>query len=124
MQQFDPFQILQVAPSAGDAEIKKAYRRLSLQYHPDKNPDPRAADYFANFISKAYQALMDEASRANYEKYGHPDGPQAFTVSVALPEWFFSKDKNTAPLILLLLLFGGIVAPVLLATRYLTKRDK
>ncbi|KAK2079921.1 hypothetical protein QBZ16_002316 [Prototheca wickerhamii] len=124
VQQFDPFQILQVAPSAGDAEIKKAYRRLSLQYHPDKNPDPRAADYFANFISKAYQALMDEASRANYEKYGHPDGPQAFTVSVALPEWFFSKDKNTAPLILLLLLFGGIVAPVLLATRYLTKRDK
>lgn len=52
VQQFDPFQILEVPITAGDSEIKKAYRRLSLLYHPDKNPDPSAADYFANYISK------------------------------------------------------------------------
>jgi curved DNA-binding protein CbpA len=41
-----------------------------------QNPDPKAAQYFAESISKAYAALTDEASRQNYEKYGHPDGPQ------------------------------------------------
>ncbi len=41
-----------------------------------QNPDPKSAGYFAEYITKAYQALTDEASRLNYEKYGHPDGPQ------------------------------------------------
>lgn len=43
---------------------------------PLQNPDPKAAQYFASYISKAYAALTDEVSRQNYEKYGHPDGPQ------------------------------------------------
>lgn len=47
-----------------------------------QNPDPAAARYFAEYITKAYQALTDEASRQNYEKYGHPDGPQ-----VRRPAW-------------------------------------
>lgn len=37
---FEPFSILGLEPGASDSEIKKAYRRLSIQYHPDKNPDP------------------------------------------------------------------------------------
>ena len=41
-----------------------------------QNPDPKAHKYFAEHITKAYQALTDEVSRQNYEKYGHPDGPQ------------------------------------------------
>lgn len=73
---------------------------------------------------QAYKALTDEASRANYQKYGHPDGPQAMSVSVALPEWFFSKDKSTAPLILLVLLFGGIVGPLGVAAWYLMGTQK
>lgn len=44
--------------------------------------------------------------------------------SVALPEWFFSKDKNRAPIILLVLLFGGIVTPLVLAAVYLTRSNK
>lgn len=124
VESFDPFQILQVSLDATDQEIKKAYRRLSLQYHPDKNPDPTAHQYFATYVAKAYKALTDEVSRENYKKYGHPDGPQAMSVSVALPEWFFSKDKQTAPLILLVLLFGGIVAPLGLAAWYLMGTQK
>lgn len=124
VENFDPFQILQVPLDATDSEIKKAYRRLSLQYHPDKNPDPKAHAYFATYVAKAYKSLTDPVSRENYQKYGHPDGPQAMTVSVALPEWFFSKDKQTAPLILLVLLFGGIVTPLGIAAWYLMSTQK
>lgn len=121
---FDPFEILGVEESATDAEIKKAYRKLSLQYHPDKNPDPEAADYFAEYIAKAYKALTDETSKENYAKYGHPDGRQAVTISVALPEWFFNKDKEAAPAILLSLLLCGIVLPLGMAACYLRKSQK
>ena len=124
MDRFDPFEILQIPESASEGEIKKAYRKLSLQYHPDKNPDPASADYFANYIAKAYRALTDEASRENYKKYGHPDGQQAVSISVALPEWFFNKDKEAAPAILLSLLLGGIVLPLGLAACYLGRNNK
>ncbi|CAM8933469.1 unnamed protein product [Rhodiola kirilowii] len=63
VQIFEPFTILGLEPGASESEIKKAYRRLSIQYHPDKNPDPDAHDYFVEYISKAYQALTDPISR-------------------------------------------------------------
>lgn len=49
--------VVQIDRGATDKEVKKAYRQLSLIYHPDKNPDPAAAKYFAESITKAYQAL-------------------------------------------------------------------
>lgn len=46
IQVFEPFSILGLEPGASDNEIKKAYRRLSIQYHPDKNPDPGSYTFF------------------------------------------------------------------------------
>ena len=68
---FNPFKILAIEEGATPTEIKKAYRRMSLQYHPDKNPD--AGDLFVK-ISKAYEVLTNDATRENYEKYAprHP----------------------------------------------------
>merc|ERR1719265_1303982 len=88
---FDPFDILEVTYSATPAEIKKAYRKLSLVYHPDKNPDdPLAANKFIQ-ITKAYAALTDDTARANYEKYGNPDGPQMTKVGIGLPMFLLEK---------------------------------
>lgn len=52
---FDPFSILGLAPRAAESAVKKKYRRLSIQYHPDKkNPDPEAHEYFVGHIAKSW----------------------------------------------------------------------
>lgn len=91
---FDPFTILDVTPQAGNSQIKRAYRKLSLVYHPDKNPDdPLAASRFIQ-ITKAYQALTDEVAKRNWEKFGNPDGPQTTKVGIGLPKFLLEKDNN------------------------------
>ncbi|KAG9326958.1 hypothetical protein KVV02_001908 [Mortierella alpina] len=65
------YDTLGVSPDASEAEIKKAYRKLAMQYHPDKNPD--AGDRFKE-ISHAYETLSDPESREMYDRYGE-DGP-------------------------------------------------
>jgi translocation protein SEC63 len=102
---FDPFQILGIQQGAATSEIKKAYRKLSLQYHPDKNPgDKIAAELFMK-IAKAYEALTDEISKENYEKYGNPDGKQALEVSIGLPVFLLENPK----VVLVLYLVGMVI---------------
>lgn len=92
LKSFDPFQILGIDSGADIQTIKKAYRKLSLLKHPDRNPDdPLAATEFIQ-ITKAYTALTDETAKANYEKYGNPDGPGSFQVAIALPRFLLNKD--------------------------------
>lgn len=65
----DYYKILSVSRTASQAEIKKAYRKLSLKYHPDKNPAPDAAERFAE-ISVAYDTLSDPDKREAYNRGG------------------------------------------------------
>ncbi|XP_057531686.1 dnaJ protein ERDJ2A [Amaranthus tricolor] len=124
IQVFEPFNILGLEPGASDSEIKKAYRRLSIQYHPDKNPDPEANKYFVEYISKAYQALTDPVSRENYEKYGHPDGRQGFQMGIALPQFLLNIEGASGGILLLWIVGVCILLPLIIAVVYLSRSSK
>ncbi|CAK7338726.1 unnamed protein product [Dovyalis caffra] len=124
IQVFDPYVILGLEPGASESEIKKNYRRLSIQYHPDKNPDPEAHKYFIEFITKAYQALTDPISRENYEKYGHPDGRQGFQMGIALPQFLLDIDGAYGGILLLWIVGVCILLPLVIAVIYLSRSAK
>ncbi|XP_057468249.1 dnaJ protein ERDJ2-like [Actinidia eriantha] len=124
IQVFEPFSILGLEPGASDSEIRKSYRRLSIQYHPDKNPDPEAHNYFVEFISKAYQALTDPIARENFEKYGHPDGRQGFQMGIALPQFLLNIDGASGGILLLGIVGVCILLPLIMAVIYLSRSSK
>lgn len=67
----DYYEILGLAKDADENTIKRAYRKLAMTHHPDKNPDnPEAADKFRE-VTEAYEVLSDAEKRARYDKYGH-----------------------------------------------------
>ena len=67
----DFYEILGVAKNASEEDIKKAYRKLAMKYHPDRNPDnPKAEDHFKE-AKEAYEILTDANKRAAYDHYGH-----------------------------------------------------
>lgn len=67
----DYYEVLGVSRSADDGEIKKAYRKLALKYHPDKNPGDEEAEEHFKEASEAYQILSDPQQRARYDRMGH-----------------------------------------------------
>ncbi|MFN5589249.1 MAG: molecular chaperone DnaJ [Holosporales bacterium] len=67
----DFYKTLGVAKNATADDLKKAYRKLAMQYHPDKNPGDKAAEHKFKEISQAYDVLKDEQKRAAYDRYGH-----------------------------------------------------
>jgi len=70
MQEMDYYELLQVTKSATATEIKKAYRKLAIKYHPDKNPNDKEAEEKFKLINEAYGVLSDEDKRAIYDRYG------------------------------------------------------
>ena len=71
MAKLDYYEVLCVARTASDAEIKKAYRRLAVKHHPDKNPGDKAAEEQFKLLSEAYAILSDGQKRATYDQFGH-----------------------------------------------------
>lgn len=67
----DYYEILGVSKTASDDEIKKAYRKLAVKYHPDKNPGDKAAEEKFKEISEAHEVLSDKQKRARYDQFGH-----------------------------------------------------
>lgn len=73
----DYYEVLEITRSATVEEIKKAYKKKAIQYHPDKNPgDPTAEEKFKE-AAEAYEVLSDEQKKAKYDRYGH-DAPGGF----------------------------------------------
>lgn len=71
LQKRDYYDVLGVTRAASLEEIKKSYRKLALQYHPDKNPDNKEAEELFKEASEAYQILSDSDRRRQYDQFGH-----------------------------------------------------
>lgn len=71
MEKRDYYEVLQVSRDADGNTIKKSYRKLAVQYHPDKNPDDSTAEEKFKELGEAYEVLMDDQKRAAYDRYGH-----------------------------------------------------
>ncbi len=71
MSKRDYYEILEITKTATDTEIKTAYRKLAIKYHPDKNPDDHAAEEKFKEAAEAYAVLSDAQKRASYDRFGH-----------------------------------------------------
>lgn len=71
MSKRDYYDILEVGKEADEAVIKKSYRKIAMKYHPDRNPDNKAAEEKFKEAAEAYEVLSDPDKRARYDRYGH-----------------------------------------------------
>lgn len=70
MTEIDYYELLEISKSAEKSTIKKAYRKMAMKYHPDKNPDDKEAEEKFKAVNEAYQVLGDDEKRAIYDRYG------------------------------------------------------
>lgn len=78
MSQRDPYEVLGISRNATQEEIKRAYRKLAKQYHPDRNRDDVQAATRFKEVRSAYDLLSDPKRRENYDRFGSPDGAAPF----------------------------------------------
>ena len=71
MSKRDYYEVLGVTKSASTDEIKKAYRKVAMQFHPDRNPGDKAAEEKFKEAASAYEVLSDTEKKAKYDRFGH-----------------------------------------------------
>ena len=67
----DYYEVLGINKNASTDEMKKAYRKLAMKYHPDRNPNDSEAEESFKEAAEAYEILSDDQKRAKYDRYGH-----------------------------------------------------
>lgn len=98
----DYYEILGVSKGATPEEIKKAYRKVAIQFHPDKNPDNKEAEEKFKEAAEAYEVLSDPDKRAHYDRFGHSRGNGGFGSGHMNMEDIFSQFGD---------IFGGGGSP-------------
>ncbi len=80
MSKKDYYETLNLSKNASESEIKKAYRKLAIKYHPDKNPGNSAAEQNFKEAAEAYEILSNPQKRQQYDQFGHAafEGGQGF----------------------------------------------
>src|SRR2546422_7836504 len=71
MERRDYYEVLGVQKSSSEAEIKKAYRKIAFEHHPDRNPGDKEAERKFKEATEAYEVLRDPDKRARYDQFGH-----------------------------------------------------
>jgi len=114
IQQFDPWEVLGVSKSATEKEIRSAYRKKSMLYHPDKNerkaPDERAlAAQMLEKVQNAHVILTNEEAFKNFKATGSADGGGQMQVSIGLPKMLIDKRNQNIVLVAYLLVLTIII---------------
>ena len=112
-QPFDPYVILNVPRDASTSDVKRAFRKLSMELHPDRwstaaaSARQEAASKFTQ-VAKAYKTLTDDEAKKNWIEHGHPDGHRGMHVSTGIPRWM-RDDKNAAAVLAGYVLFIAVL---------------
>lgn len=94
MEKRDYYEVLGVSKNATADEIKKAYRKLAIKYHPDKNPGDKSAEEKFKEAAEAYEVLSNEEKRSKYDQFGHAMGPQGFGGGAGGGGGFYSSNMS------------------------------
>ena len=107
----DYYEVLGVEKNASADEIKKAYRKKAIQFHPDKNPGDKQAEENFKEAAEAYDVLSDPQKRQRYDQFGHAGVGGA---SVVVCPWRISSPSSATSLVdILAVLVASVVSAVL-----------